>query len=112
MPAIVKTDKSGIGSRTLIQTTLDASNSFVYEPGLGSLLILRNPTASSINSNIDGNGGTSVNVAGIGAVSVAAGLTIPVPAGAAVIIPLDTIHEYLRGAISVTGVGLVASLVV
>ena len=110
MATIVKTLTTGSGSRAMVETTLTASDTFTYEAG--QLLILRNGTGGGLTVTIDGAGGTTVPVAGIGAVSVATGYSTGViAAGAAVVIPLDTIAAYLQGAIAVTGgTGISASL--
>ena len=73
MVTIVPTLMTGSGQRTLTQTTLTPVNTFVYKPGTGQILILRNATAGVLTPVLDGGGGTTVPVAGIGNVSVAAG---------------------------------------
>lgn len=111
MATITKTSLGGPGQRTVTETTLGASNDFAYSPGSGQILILRNSTASAISSTIDGAGGSTVPVAGIGNVDVSAGYSVgSIAAGAVVAIPLDTISAYLKGAISITGNGLTAVL--
>ena len=61
---------------------------------------------------IDGDGGTSVPVQGIGTVDVSGGYAVgSIAAGAAKVVPLDSIAAYLKGTIAVTGgTGLVAVL--
>jgi hypothetical protein len=110
MPAIVRTNVAGAGRKTVTETTLNGTDSFVY--GTGDRLILRNPTGGSISPVIDGDGGTTVAVAGIGDVSVASGYAVgAIAAGAIVTIDLDTIREYLQGTIAITsGTGLIASI--
>lgn len=112
MPAIAATDMSGPLVRTVTQTTLNGTDSFTYNGLRKPVLILRNPTAGALSPVIDGDGGTTVAVEGIGNVSVAAGYAVgSIAVGAVVAIPLDTIREYLRGTIAVTGgTGLVGSL--
>jgi len=73
MTTIVPTLMTGSGQRTLVPTTMTASNTFVYKPGTGQILMLRNATAGALTPILDGVGGTTVPVAGIGNVSVAAG---------------------------------------
>jgi hypothetical protein len=111
MATIVKTQMRGPGQRTVTETTLGASNDFVYAPGNGEILILRNPTAGAVASVIDGAGATSKAVPGVGNVDLSAGYSVgSIPAGGVRAIPLDTIGAYLEGAISITGTGLVAAL--
>ena len=113
MPAITATSMTGSLARTLTETTLNGStDSLVYNADRRAVLALRNPTAGALTPVIDGDGGTSVPVAGIGSVSVSSGYSVgSMAAGAAVAIPLDTIKEYLRGTIAITGgTGLVAAL--
>lgn len=111
MAVIAPTLMTGPGQRAVVETTLTASNSFVYVPGAGQELILRNPTAGAISCVIDGADGTVVPVQGVGNVDVSGGYTVgSIPAGAVRYIPLDTIAAYLQGAVSITGSGLVAIL--
>lgn len=111
MAAIVKTTTEGSGHRAVTEVTLGGSNTLAYEPGEGQILLLRNPTGGGIACTIDGADGTTIPVAKVGDVSVAAGYSAgTIAAGAAVAIPLDSIAAYLQGVISVTGSGLVATL--
>lgn len=113
MPAIPKTDMSGFGRRALAEVTLNGTNdTFVYAPRKRAILVLRNPTGAAISPVIDGNGGTTVPVAGVGNVDVSGGFAVgAIAAGAAVAIPLDTIAEYLKGTIAITASsGLVGAL--
>lgn len=110
MSVIAPTNMQGAGSRALVKTTLTSSDSFVYKQG--SVLVLDNVTGGALTVNIDGSGGSVVPVKGVGDVSVAAGYNTPaIAAGAAVVIPLDSISSYLKGTIAVTGgTGIKASL--
>jgi hypothetical protein len=57
-----------------------------------------------LTPNIDGAGGTTVPVAGVGSVSVASGYTNPsIPAGDIASIPLKSISGFLQGVVTVTG---------
>lgn len=111
MGTILPTATSGSGKRTLVETTLTASDTFAYRTG--QILCLRNPTAGALTPVIDGAGGTTVPVTGVGSVDVSAGYSVgSIAAGAAVAIPLDSIKAYLRGTIAVTGgTGLIATLI-
>jgi hypothetical protein len=110
MPAITSTSVLGDGAIVLNETTLNGTDSFTYKKG--DLLILRNPTGSPISPTIDGDGGTSVIVPGIGSVSVAAGWAVgSIPANSARVIPLDTRAEYCKGTVAITsGTGLIAAI--
>lgn len=112
MPAITATNMTGPLVRAVTETTLNGTDSFTYSADRRSVLVLRNPTAGALSPTIDGDGGTTVPVPGVGNVSVASGYAVgSISAGAAVAIPLDTIKEYLRGTIAITsGTGLVGSL--
>lgn len=102
MATITPTSLSGSGSRAVNVTTLTASDTFAYVPG--SILVLNNGTAGALTPNIDGDGAASVPVRGVGSVDVSAGYDVPsISAGASVAIPLDTIAEYLKGTIAMTG---------
>lgn len=111
MPAIVSTSMQGVGVRASARTVLTATgNTFTYVPG--SILILHNATGGSLSPVIDGNGGTTVNVHGLGTVSVASGYNVgAIAAGAQVVIPLDSIALFLQGVVDITsGVDLVATI--
>lgn len=112
MAAITATAMTGTGKRTLTETTLTGTDSFVYNVPKDPVLIFRNPTAGALTPVIDGDGGTTVPAPGIGAVDVTSGYSVgSIAAGAAVVIPLSTISAYLQGTIAITGgTGLVASL--
>jgi len=113
MGVIASTSMAGLGQRTMTETTLTASDTLAYDPTVsGSILVLRNPTAGALSPTITGSTASSaIPVSGYGNVSAAAGYAVgSIPAGAARVIPLDTIARYLSGTITVTGgVGLVAA---
>lgn len=113
MATITATNIAATGRVTLTQTTLDASSdTFTFNSGKSQILILDNVTGGAISPVIDGDGGTTVDVPGIGAVDVSGGYAVgSIAAGAAVAIHLNTVREYLRGTIAITsGSGLVATL--
>ena len=112
MPAITATSIVGNGKAAVTETTLNGTDSLTYREANKPILVLRNPTAGALSPVIDGNGGSSVSVAGIGSVDVSGGYAVgSIAAGAAVAIPLITIREYLKGTIAITGgTGLVATL--
>lgn len=113
MGVIAATAMSGLGVRVLTETTLTASDTLAYDPGItGSILVLRNPTGGALSPTITGSQAPSViPVAGYGNVSAAGGLAVgSIAAGAARVVPLDSIKQYLLGTVTITGgTGLVAS---
>ena len=113
MATIVPTSVQGSGVRVVTRTTLTASDTFVYNDSAKAVLILDNVTGGALTVNIDGADGTTVPVQGIGSVSVAAGYsTGSIAASACVAIPLDSIDQYLKGVITVTGgTGIKATLI-
>ena len=113
MATVVPTSVQGSGVRTVTRTTLTASDTFVYNAIGKAVLILDNTTAGALTVTIDGADGTTVPVAGVGPISVAAGYsTGSIAAAACVAIPLDSISEYLKGVITVTGgTGIKATLI-
>lgn len=112
MATIVSTNGAGQGPFAAVPATLTANDIITFEPLRKQLLILRNGTAGSLTATIDGADGTTVNVAGIGSVSVAAGLPIVVPAGTTRMVVLSTISAYLAGVVTIAGAaGLEATVV-
>ena len=112
MATIALTTSPVSGQATLTETTLTGTlDTFNYTSGKGRVLILRNPTGGAISPVIDGAGGTTVQAKGLGTVSVASGYAVgSIAAGTAVVINLDSISEYLKGAIAITsGTDLVAA---
>jgi hypothetical protein len=112
MATITPTAMTGSGARVVAVTTLGASDTFVYTKSKKPVLVLDNVTAGALTPNIDGAGGSTVPVAGVGSVSVASGLTLAsIAAGAKVAIPLESIEAYLQGVIALTGgTGIKASI--
>ena len=113
MAAITNTSIAPLGSVTVARLTLGASDTMTFNPAKRPILILDNVTGGALTPNIDGAGGTTVPVSGIGNISVASGYTIPsIPAGAMVAIYLPGIKEYLKGVITITGgTGIKASII-
>ncbi len=102
MATIAATAMTGSGSRAVTVTTLGASDVFTYVKG--SILILNNVSAGALTPNFDGDGATTLGVAGVGDIDLTAGYTAPsIGAGESAAIPLDTIKEYLVGETTVTG---------
>ena len=65
--------------------------------------MLRNTTGGALTCTIDGADGTTVNVDGIGAVTVSGGLAIAVPAGESRAVVLTTIRHYCQGVVHLLG---------
>ena len=110
MATIPATSMTGAGARVISKITLGASDTFVYNASRNPELFLLNSSGGALTPKIDGAGGTTVPVAGVGNVSVADGYTTPsIADGALVSIPLKSIEKYLQGTIAVTGgTGIVA----
>ena len=104
MATITATSMQGLGGRVVTRTTMTASDTFTYNPNARAVLLLDNITAGPLTVTIDGNGGTTVPVAGIGNVDVSSGFsTASIAAAATLAIPLDAISAYLQGTITLTG---------
>lgn len=112
MATLTATDMTGSGVRTITDNTLTSSDTFTYTPTKSPVLILENDTGGALTVTIDGDGGTTVPVAGIGDVSVASGYsTGSIANGTHVAIPLNSISKYLQGTIAMTGgTGIIAKL--
>lgn len=114
MALIAASSKAVLGPFTPTKTILSAADTLVFTAGTEQELIMYNITASAVVITIDGSLGTTVNVVGTGGgtFSVAAGLTVTVPANGFQIIRLDTIPAYCAGTVAVTGgVGVIAVLI-
>jgi len=84
-------------------TTLTASDTLTFSPSSKQLLVMRNPTGGSLTVLIDGADGTTVNVPGIGPVTVSGGVSIVVGAGLSVSVILGTVSAYCQGVVTLTG---------
>ncbi|MDE4098961.1 MULTISPECIES: hypothetical protein [Rhodobacterales] len=114
MANITATKMDLFGSKAVTETVLGASDTLTYKEAdaTSPVLVLRNPTAGPVSVTIDGDGGGSVHVPGVGAVDVSAGIVIgPIAAGAVEAVSLHAIKAYLKGTVTLTGGdGLAASL--
>lgn len=112
MAAITSTSIAGDGAIALSVLTLGASDTLTFNPGKNPVLLLCNETGGALTPNIDGAGGATVAVKGIGSVNVAPGYTSPsIPAGGKAVIRLNSISEYLKGVVTITGgAGIKASI--
>lgn len=91
------------GAFTANESTLGSSDTITFNAKKLQLLVLRNPTGGSLTATIDGDGGSTVSVPGIGSVSVASGLGITVPAGESRAVLLSSISAYCQGVVTITG---------
>jgi len=103
MVALTARDGTQKGAFTSDFDTLSAADTLTYDPTKKQLLVLFNTTGGALTLTIDGNGGTTVQVDGIGSVDVSAGLAIAVPAGASRSVLLSSIRSYLQGVVNLTG---------
>lgn len=104
MATITATDMTGSGERVSTITVLGASDTFTYSKSKNPVLILNNVTAGALTPNFDGDGATTLPVAGVGSIDLTAGYTTAsIGAGVQVSIPLNSIGEYLAGTIALTG---------
>ena len=110
MAVITATSIKARGQIAVTETTLGASDTFTFNRG--AILILTNDSGGALTPNITGDGGTTVSQEGLGIVTTSAGYTFSSVANLAVAcVRLDTISEYLKGTITVTGGdGMVATL--
>lgn len=112
MAAITATNGNQAVHFAVAEQTLTASDTLTYNPAKKQLFILRNDTGGALTATIDGDGGTSVIVPGMGSVSVAAGYAIAVAAGARFAVQLSAISAFCKGVVNVTGgTGLKAQLI-
>jgi hypothetical protein len=111
MAAIASIAVVNTGSAAAALTTLGADDTITRNTRKIQLLVLRNPTGGSLTVTIDGDGGTTVAVQGIGSVSVAGGYAIVVAAGASAYVLLSAVDAYTKGVVHLLGAaGMVAQL--
>jgi len=104
MAAITSITASGVlGAFTAAKTTLSADDTITIASGKTQLLILDNTPGGSLTCTIDGSGGTTVAVQGIGDVDVSGGYAIVVAAGAQKAVILSTISRYCQGTVHLLG---------
>lgn len=103
MAAITSVDAVQIGSFTADEQTLSADDTITIDARKKQLLLLRNPTGGSLTCTIDGDGGTTVSVPGLGVINTAAGYAIVVPAAGTRAVFLGTINEYCKGVVHLLG---------
>jgi len=112
MATIAPTNVSGSGVVSVTETILGASDTFIFKRNKRQKLILRNDTVGALTPNIDGDGSSDVGIDGIGSIDVSGGFDVgSMAADEVVSINTDSIREYLKGTIEITGgTGLVAIL--
>lgn len=103
MAAITAINANQVGAFIAAISTLSADDTITVDAGKKQLLVLTNTTGGALTCTIDGDGGTSVSVPGLGTVSVAAGLAIAVPAGESRAVVLSTIRHYCQGVVHLLG---------
>lgn len=102
MADIVKTSRSGSGSRAVTVSTLTATDAFTY--AAGDELYIQNNSGGALTPNLKGAAATTTPVQGLGDVDVSGGYTLPsIADGESVMVPLDTVAKYLIGEVMVTG---------
>lgn len=103
MAAIASINAAQNGAFAAAISTLSADDTITFDAKKKQLLVLRNTTGGLLTATLDGADGTTVSVPGIGSVSVAAGLAIPVAAGTSVAVVLSTVKHYCQGVVHITG---------
>ena len=103
MAAIASINAQQHGAFAATPATLTASDTITFDSRKKQLAVFRNGTAGALTAKIDGDGGTTVNAPGLGAVSVSGGYDIALAAGETKAVVLSTISEYCRGVVTITG---------
>ncbi len=104
MAVITPTDTKAISEVEITRTTLGASDTFVYTPGVTKYLVIDNVTAGALTPNIDGDGATTGYLDGYGSVDLTGGYTFgSIAAGEIFVLDLDAIKQFLKGTITLTG---------
>lgn len=104
--AVIAITTNTLGPTNLARTTLTASDTLAYVPGLGMQMTLANNTAGSLTATLVGSTAPAAYVVpGTGGttLSLAAGKAVVVPANSTVEVSLDDLALYLQGSITVTG---------
>lgn len=82
--------------------TLTASDAYTYQPG--DMILIRNLSGGAITLLFDGDGGSTISPPGGGIQTVSAGYsTGSIATSGHRIIFADTIAEYLKGTVTITG---------
>ena len=112
MAAIAITNVGVQGEVVVTETTLGASDTIAFAGKQKMTIIFRNASGGALTPKIDGDGGSTVFKEGVGNIDVSAGYTLAsISNGAVAAIHLDTIEEYCRGVVTITGgTGIVATV--
>lgn len=112
MAVITKTDAKGVQRKVITEVTLTSSDTLPYTEGRNSILILRNPTGSTINATATGSLSTLIGVQRYGLVDAGVGYPMSLTAGQARVFVLDDIASWLEGTVTITsGTGLIAQFI-
>lgn len=103
MAAIASINAGQTGAFAAPIATLTADDTITYNASKKQLLVLTNTTGGSLTATLDGDGGTTVTIAGVGTVDVSAGKAIVVGAGLSVAVVLSTLSAYCKGVVHLTG---------
>lgn len=103
MAAITAIEANVTGDFLSPVSTLSSSDTITYAANRRQLLVIRNGTAGSLTLKIDGDGGSTVTVPGVGVVNVAGGFDITLAAGVSRSVVLGTISAYCQGVVTLTG---------
>ena len=103
MPLLTVQDLEVTGQNDITFTTLDNSDTFVFTTSASQLLLIRNPTVSTINATLIGDGApANVTCQGIGEVTVTAE-AIDILTTADATLYLNAIATKLKGTSAITG---------
>jgi hypothetical protein len=103
MAAIASINARQVGAFVAALSTLTADDTITFDPKKKQLLVLRNPTGSTVTVTLDGAAGTTVSAPGVGSVSVAGGLAIALTAGQSKAVVLGTVSAYCQGVVHLLG---------
>lgn len=103
MAAITSINAAQAGVFASPVTTLAADDTITFKSTKKQMLLLTNTTAGALTAKLDGDGGSTVAVPGLGTVSVAAGLDIPLAAGESKAVILSTVSAYCKGVVHLLG---------
>lgn len=103
MAAITNTTVLTTGPFACNEQTLGSSDTITVDASKKQLALFRNATGGSLTLKIDGDGGTSVSIPGLGAVTVSGGYDIVIPASESRAVVLSAISYYTQGVVTLTG---------
>jgi hypothetical protein len=91
------------GSFAAAVSTLTSSDTITFSAARKQLLVVDNETGGPLTLKIDGDGGTTVSVPGVGPVTVSGGYDIVIADGAGAAVVLGTISAYCKGVVTLSG---------